>query len=370
MIQMQTNLDVADNSGARRVMCIKVLGGSKRKYATIGDVIVVSVKEAIPRGRVKKGDVMINDQRRRGRGACRGPPPPPERTDLGKHVRVAHRVEALSGYSSAYPDVADRLQLAESLGNNAGVRALFGQAAHLDTVGGFTAWRSSVLVMLVGGVWGLLLATKALRGEEDEGRIEVLFSGPVTRRQGTGAILAGLGATMLTIFVILAIGTVRGRRRGRLLLGVSRLVVRGHAHDRSRRLRRRRRAGVSDRATRRWRRRSPRGGRVGVAYVVRVVADAGSKGRWLSWLTPFGWVERMRPLTGTNVAPLLPAIVAIAALVVATLWLAEHRDIGGAIIPDRSTADPHTACSTLRPARCAIVAAPRSVGPSVWRRWG
>ncbi len=57
MIQMQTNLDVADNSGARRVMCIKVLGGSKRKFASVGDVIVVSVKEAIPRGRVKKGDV-------------------------------------------------------------------------------------------------------------------------------------------------------------------------------------------------------------------------------------------------------------------------------------------------------------------------
>lgn len=58
MIQMQTNLDVADNSGARRVQCIKVLGGSKRKYASIGDIIVVSVKEAIPRGRVKKGQVM------------------------------------------------------------------------------------------------------------------------------------------------------------------------------------------------------------------------------------------------------------------------------------------------------------------------
>ncbi|MEQ9835931.1 MAG: 50S ribosomal protein L14 [Roseitalea porphyridii] len=57
MIQMQTDLDVADNSGARRVQCIKVLGGSKRKYASIGDIIVVSVKEAIPRGRVKKGDV-------------------------------------------------------------------------------------------------------------------------------------------------------------------------------------------------------------------------------------------------------------------------------------------------------------------------
>ena len=57
MIQTESNLDVADNSGARRVQCIKVLGGSKRKVASIGDVIVVSVKDAIPRGRVKKGDV-------------------------------------------------------------------------------------------------------------------------------------------------------------------------------------------------------------------------------------------------------------------------------------------------------------------------
>ena len=57
MIQVQTNLEVADNSGARRVQCIRVLGGTRRKTASIGDVIVVSVKEAIPRGRVSKGDV-------------------------------------------------------------------------------------------------------------------------------------------------------------------------------------------------------------------------------------------------------------------------------------------------------------------------
>ena len=58
MIQTNTNLDVADNSGARRVQCIKVLGGSKRRYASIGDIIVVSVKEAIPNAKVKKGDVV------------------------------------------------------------------------------------------------------------------------------------------------------------------------------------------------------------------------------------------------------------------------------------------------------------------------
>jgi len=58
MIQAETILDVADNSGARRVLCIRVLGGTRRRYASIGDIIVVSVKEAIPRGKVKKGDVM------------------------------------------------------------------------------------------------------------------------------------------------------------------------------------------------------------------------------------------------------------------------------------------------------------------------
>lgn len=58
MIQVQTCLDVADNSGAKRIMCIKVLGGSKRRYASVGDIIVVSVKDAIPRGKVKSGEVL------------------------------------------------------------------------------------------------------------------------------------------------------------------------------------------------------------------------------------------------------------------------------------------------------------------------
>ena len=57
MIQMQSNLNVADNSGARKIQCIKVLGGSKRRFASIGDIIVVSIKDAIPRGKVKKGEI-------------------------------------------------------------------------------------------------------------------------------------------------------------------------------------------------------------------------------------------------------------------------------------------------------------------------
>ncbi|MEQ3695399.1 MAG: 50S ribosomal protein L14 [Pseudomonadales bacterium] len=72
MIQTQTYLDVADNSGARRVMCIKVLGGSHRRYAAVGDVIKVTVKEAIPRGKVKKGQVMKAVVVRTKKGVRRG----------------------------------------------------------------------------------------------------------------------------------------------------------------------------------------------------------------------------------------------------------------------------------------------------------
>lgn len=71
MIQTESRLDVADNSGARRVMCIKVLGGSKRRYANVGDIIKVSVKEATPRGKVKKGDVLTAVVVRTKRGVRR-----------------------------------------------------------------------------------------------------------------------------------------------------------------------------------------------------------------------------------------------------------------------------------------------------------
>ena len=72
MIQMQSNLDVADNSGAKRVQCIKVLGGSKRRTAGVGDIVVVSVKEAIPRGKVKKGQVLTALVVRTKKGVRRG----------------------------------------------------------------------------------------------------------------------------------------------------------------------------------------------------------------------------------------------------------------------------------------------------------
>ena len=79
MIQMQTVLSAADNSGARRLMCVKVLGGSKRRYAGVGDIIKVTVKEAIPRGKVKKGELYNADSLRQQRGGAAQQPAPAHR---------------------------------------------------------------------------------------------------------------------------------------------------------------------------------------------------------------------------------------------------------------------------------------------------
>ena len=281
-------------------------------------------------------------------------------------------VSSVSGYSSAYPDVADRLQLAGvarqqrrcTRAVRPGCAPRHGRRLH--RVASRRSWSCWSVAM-----WGLLLATKALRGEEDEGRIEVLFSGPVTPPARNGGDprrprgddvddLRGPGHRH-----------GRGRRRGRLLLGVcracgSRSRSRSVPPSSSPSARSHRRSHRHDG----WRRRSP-ASRSGPRIVVRVVADAGSKGRWLSWLTPFGWVERMRPLTGTNVAPLVPAVVAIAALVVATFgWPSTATSVERSFPTDRQRIRTPR-CSTLPPASpCDCGAAPRSVGPSVSRRWG
>ena len=94
MIQMQSMLDVADNSGARRIMCIKVLGGSHRRYAGIGDIIKVSVKEAIPRGKVKKGDV-VNAVIVRTRKGVRRPDGSVIRFDGNAAVLLTNQLEPL-----------------------------------------------------------------------------------------------------------------------------------------------------------------------------------------------------------------------------------------------------------------------------------
>src|SRR5689334_6436834 len=108
------------------------------------------------------------------------------------------------GYAAAYPTAKDRVSIVKTLGDNKGIRSIFGPARALDTVSGFTAWRCATSFAVIGAVWGLLLATKVLRGDEEAGRSDLYFAGPVTRASGLTNQLLGLGITWLVLFSTVA----------------------------------------------------------------------------------------------------------------------------------------------------------------------
>src|SRR5579862_7571344 len=106
------------------------------------------------------------------------------------------------GYVSAYPTFASRERFALTFGSNAGLDAIAGPATAISTVAGYTVWKSLAFLSVLGAVWGLLIATRLLRGEEDAGRWELLLSGQTTKRRATAQVLVGLGAGFLTLTAI------------------------------------------------------------------------------------------------------------------------------------------------------------------------
>ena len=129
------------------------------------------------------------------------------------------------GYAAAYPTLAQRQALAQTFGANPGLSALIGQMHDLESVAGFTAWRSVGVLTVVGGIWGLLTATRLLRGDEEAGRWEILLAGRTTRRHATLQVLAGLGLGLLVLWVITAVATVAIGADSRVDIGVDRKSV-------------------------------------------------------------------------------------------------------------------------------------------------
>jgi ABC-2 type transport system permease protein len=122
--------------------------------------------------------------------------------------------EALS-YHKNFPTLASRETFAHTLGSNTGLTAIIGPAQHVNTIGGFVAWRVFGLLIIVGAIWGMLTATRLLRREEDAGRWELFLAGRTTRRQATAQALTGMAAGWLTLWVLTAALTVlAGSRPG------------------------------------------------------------------------------------------------------------------------------------------------------------
>ncbi len=244
-------------------------------------------------------------------------------------------------YTTIYKTQAQRDALAKAYGANKATSALFGPAPDLQTVAGFTVFKISMTLMILGAVWGLLTSTRLLRGEEDSGRWELLLSGRTTRRGATGQALCGLGAGVLVLWAITAAFTVLCGLDSKVNLEtgpvlyfalaivatpVTFLAIGAFTSQ----LGATRRQSAAYAAT-----------LLGISYAVRMIADAGVGLHALIWVSPLGWVEELQPLTAPQPLALLPIIVFTAVLVVISIHLAGSRDVGASIVPDRITSRPH-----------------------------
>jgi len=246
-------------------------------------------------------------------------------------------------YISTYKTQASRDQLARAYGSNMAMNALLGSERAVNTVAGFASWRFVGILSVLGSIWGLLMSTRLIRGEEEAGRYDLLLAGQTTRRRAGGQSLAGLGAGLLALFVLTALGAiVTGRSPSAgfslgqclyfsvtLVAGAAMFLAIG--------------ALASQLAGTRRRAAAMAGVVFGVAYALRMVADTNQGLHWLLWLSPLGWVEEARALTNPNPVALLPVLVLLIAVTAATLHLAGTRDIGAASLPGRDSSQPHLA---------------------------
>jgi ABC-2 type transport system permease protein len=248
-----------------------------------------------------------------------------------------------TGFASLYKTQVARENLARTFGSNFGITALIGPARSIDTVAGFTAWRSLGVLSLVGAVWGLMTATRLMRGDEEAGRWELLLAGLTTRRRAAAQALLGLGVGLVALFAVTALLTIAtGSLRkvdfavGSALYFAATLVAAVAMF-----------LGVgaltSQLAATRWRAASIGGAVLGVAYALRMVADSDPSLHWAVWLSPLGWVEETRPLTDPHPLALVPVVGLVAVTCVATVWLAGSRDLGAAVLPDSQTSAPRLA---------------------------
>ena len=237
---------------------------------------------------------------------------------------------------------SQRDRLLSTMAGNAGLKALLGDTRRITTLGGFTDWRAIGIISLVASVWGLLAATKALRGEEDTGRWELVLAGQTTQRRAAAGVLAGLAAGLLAMYVLTALLTVAVGTRPGVHIAPGQGVFFAVAVVSAAAMFAAIGAVASEVMPTRSRAAGLSAAVFGGAFVLRAVGDATSSAHWVVYASPLGWVEQLRPLTGAQPLWLLPIAGLIAACGVATVLLA-NRDLGASLLADADTAEPRTA---------------------------
>jgi ABC-2 type transport system permease protein len=243
-------------------------------------------------------------------------------------------------YGRIYKTAAERQRLAATFGANHAATALFGPAPQLQTVAGFTVFKVSMLLIIIGAIWGLLTSTRLLRGDEDAGRWELLLGGPTTRARAAGQVLAGLGAGAGVIWVITALLTAAVGRSSTVGFDLSGSLFFALALVASAVMFLAVGAVTSQLAPSRRQAAGYAAVFLGVSYGLRMVADAGPGLHGLIWVSPLGWVEQLQPLTDPRPLALIPVAAFTAVLAALAVLLAGRRDAGAAVWPDRSARSP------------------------------
>lgn len=239
------------------------------------------------------------------------------------------------GYASAYKTTAQRERLATLFGSNAGLAAINGRAHQIQTVPGYTVWKSFMFLVVVGSVWGLFTATRLLRGEEDAGRWELLLAGQTTPRRATGQVVGSLAAGLAALWAAAAAVLVAVGRSSTLHISAPAALYFALALVVSAAVFAAAGALASQLAPTRRQANAYAGAALGVFYALRLVADSGANLEWLRWATPLGWVEELQPLTGPRPTALVPIFVLVAGATGLAVHLAGRRDLGASVIRDR-----------------------------------
>jgi ABC-2 type transport system permease protein len=243
-------------------------------------------------------------------------------------------------YTRIYRTPAERDRLAEVFGRDHAASALFGPAPQLQTVAGFTVFKVSMTLMIIGAVWGLMTSTRLLRGDEDAGRWEILMSGQTTRGRGAAQVLAGLGAGAAVLWAITALVTIVAGRSSSIHIGVAAGLYLALALVASAVMFLGVGAVTSQLAPSRRQAAGYAALVLGLGYGLRMVADAGTGLHWLAWTSPLGWVEQLQPLTHPHPWALVPIGAFAAVLAFLAVYLAGHRDVGTGTWPDRTARAP------------------------------
>jgi ABC-2 type transport system permease protein len=245
------------------------------------------------------------------------------------------------GFVKAYATPASRESFAKSFGNNTGMNALLGVPHNIETIPGYTNWNVMGIVVIIGGIWGLMLATKYFRGEEEAGRTELLLTGNTTARQAAKNTVLGMSANLALMYLIMAVlFTLIGKYKGvgygtqsalffALAAISSTVLFVAVGSFTSQLMPTRTRATILGAAI------------FGVSFLLRAVGDTTSQ-HWVLNVTPLGWIEKLLPLVNSQPIWLLPILGSAIVLFVLTIWITGRRDLGDSIVADKSSAAPRT----------------------------